>query len=799
MPLSTDLDIDYANGILSYVGGFTAGVPDSIYDMNAVYSYLMDVFDEPGTLDDPSPMDGLTPTNYEVLYPWFMDPLSAQAWYGGGLDSNGWTKFGTEDTSNIGGFGITLLRYTGDGGPTEGGDAYVDKGVVLTGGTSSATGYILWADQATSTLYVRNTSATQFTAGGEAITGTGWNIDTDATTGTVSGEQRWTNLYSIAQIVNDTDIYLVQNDGKLTSWWLDAESLHLDVLVLVREMGALIDAGNVTVFARQANTLFDHFVADLSAGGRQPAPLATASDLNNTTGWRTISTDADHSGPFTIGEVITGGTSSAKGIVTAFVDDVSIDYYLVGKDLTDFQSGEVITGEDSTETATTNGAPANAGPALSTATIAFGAIARDLNNGAGSRPYSIEIDCNAETLAAVYEALHYRTQRGSTTALGPAGATEDGEQYIGNVVRLKTDAPAPGAFIEGNTLTQSGGAGDGATGVIVAYHTSPENLVILSNVKGTFSDDETDISDGTNTANIDASGVETIVPNKQAPFGSFAGGTLFGAPGVYVFDLDAGDIKAYQLTDDMGVVQTPPNEIAVSMSGLTAGDRSGAFRRTNASGPIEKNRYLGTVQSAEAVTLIVGSGITSDEPAAGVVKVVDVSDVELPEALLRYASWATSTFTLETAVPGSATSTEGDTAILADTAADFGVTDDVRVGDVIVNTTTNAWGYVVEVTDTTHLLTVSAPGQTLTWTNLDNYLTNVLPFATTTSDEVYVPFFAQVATGATVSNTFIYSADVEGRFVFRLVGWRPFTSDQTIGDTGREVAAVRIADAVVTV
>lgn len=798
MALSTDLDIDYVNGIISYVGGFTNGIPDSVYDMNAVYSYLMDVFDEPAQLDDPSPMDGLTPTNYEILYPWFIDPTSVKAFYGGAIESSGWAKFGTEHTSNIGGFGITVLKYSADGTPTQGGDGFTDKGVALTGGTSTATGDILWADNTNDLIYVRNTSTTQF-QDGEAVTGTGWNIDTDSPDGFESGESLWPNLYSLAQIKNDTDIYLVQDDSKLSSWWADAEADHLDVLVQIRDMGVLIDSGNVTVFARQYGVLYDHFTADLSGGGRNPAPLATGVDLNNETGWKTIATGV-HSGAFTVGEVITGGTSGAKGILTSFVTDTSLNYYLVGKDLTDFQSGEVITGEDSTETATSSGAPSTTGPASSTATIAFGAISKDLNNGNGSRPYSIDIDCNTETLAEVYEWLKYITRRGSTTALGVAGSTEDGEQYIGNVVRLKTDAPSPGAFIEGNTLTQTGGAGAGATGIIVAYHTSPENVVILSNVRGTFSDDETNISDGTNTGNIDAGGVEIIAPTKPSPLGTFAGGTFFGAPGVYVQDMDSGDIKAYQLIDDMGVTQDPPNEIAVSMSGLTAGDRVGCFRRESAVLPIYKDRYLGTVQSAGATSVIVGTAIQSDEPAAGVVKVVDISDAEQPEALLRYTAWTTSTFTLATdAGAGSSTTTETDKNLLTDSAAAFGTTDDVKVGDTIYNSTDLSWGYVVEIISGTQIKTVAAPGQTLEWDSGDAYSINVLPFATTTSDYVYVPFFAQVAAAGTVSNTYIYSADVEGRFVFRLKGWKPFTSDQTVPNTGREVAAVRIADAVVTV
>jgi len=795
MPLSADLAIDYVNGILSYVGGFTNGVPDSTYTANELYSYLMDVFDEPGTLDDASPMDGLTPTNYELLYPWFMDPTSAKAFYAGAIESNGWTKFGTEDTSPIGGFGITRLKYTGDGAPTQGNDGYTDKGVVLTGGTSGATGAILWADNGDDIVWVRNTSSTQFDdTTPENVTGTGWDFDLDSGDGAESGENLWTNLYSLAQIKNDTDIYLIQDDLKLTSWWLDAEADHLDVLVLVKEAGTLIDSGLVTVFARQANTLYDHFTADLSGGGRQPAPLATDVDLNNETGWRSIATGA-HSGAFTVGEVITGGTSGAKGILTSYVTDTSIQYYLVGKDLTDFQSGELITGEDSTESATSSGSPANYGPALSTATLSFGAISRDLNNGNGSRPYSIEIDCNTETLAAVYEYLKWITRRGSSTQIGVSGSQEDGEQYIGSVIRLKTATPAPGSFVEGNTLTDQT---SGATGIIVAYHSSPEDIVILSNVRGTFGATNT-VSDGTNSATIDAGGVGTIAPKKQSPLGTFAGGTFFGAAGVYVTDLDSGDIKAYQLIDDLGVTQDPPNEIAVALTGLTAGDRGGCFRRDGSTGPIERDRYLGTAQSAGATTVVIGTSIASDEPAAGVVKIIDKSDSEEPEALLRYASWATSTFTLETDA-GSGTATGGSSGnTLEDTAADFGGTDDCRVGDTVLNTTTGEWGFIVSIDATDEITTVSAPGQSLTWTSGDGYSINVLPFDTTTSDWVWVPFFAQVAVSDSISNTYIYSADVYARFVFRLKGWKPFTSDQTVQSNGLSVAAVRTEDAVVTV
>lgn len=794
MAIADDTAIDYVNGIISYTGGFTDGVPDSSYTMNEVLSYLAGVFDESAQMDDAIPIDGLTPTNYEILYPWFIDPTSIKAYTGGALESNGWAKFGTEDTSNVGGFGITKLVHGGV--PTEGGDLYTDKGVTLTGGTSGATGDILWADNANNTIYVRNTSATQFDdATPEAITGTGWSVTLTSSTGVSSGELLATNLFSLAQIKNDTDIYLIQNDTKLTSWWLDAESDHLDVLVMVRDAGDWIDSGSVRVMARQSNTLYDHFTVDLSVGGRQPAPLATSADINNTTGYKTISTAADHSGPFTIGEVITGGTSGAKGFITSFVDDTSINYILTGKNLTDFQSAEVLTGEDSTETATTNGAPANAGPASSTATLAFGAISRDLNNGNGSRPYHVEIDCNQEAIEEVYEYLKWVTRRGSTTQLGYAGSQKDGEQYLGTALRLKTGTPAPGAFTQGGTLTQTGGAGAGATAIIEAYHSSPEDILILTDVRGTFTTDATNVTDGTNSATIDAGGVNTIAPSKQSPFGTFAGGTFFGATGVYVTDLHGDDIQAYNLLDDLSVQQSPPNEISVAIGGLSAGDRGAVYRRVSSTGPVQKDTYAGTVQSSEATTVVVGTAIASDEPAAGRVAVVDKSEANEPEAVLRYASWDTSTFTLGTGVTGAAEATSSGSSL--DDTGIFG--SNIYIGDTILNTTTSAWGYVVTVTDSDNIITVSAEGQTLTWSDGDGFKTNVLPYDTLTSDKVWVPLAGpEVATGSQVSNTLIYSSDIDGRFVFRLSGFKPFTSNQTIPSAGLTVAAVRTTDTVVT-
>ena len=97
-------------------------------------------------------------------------------------------------------------------------------------------------------------------------------------------------------------------------------------------------------------------------------------------------------------------------------------------------------------------------------------------------------------------------------------------------------------------------------------------------------------------------------------------------------------------------------------------------------------------------------------------------------------------------------------------------------------------------------MTIPAPGQTLAWTSADTYEHNRLPFTTTVNDNVYMPLAGpeEVEAGTEVTNTLIYDTDIEGRFIFRLSGFKPFTSDQTIPDSGRTVAAVRTVDNVVT-
>jgi len=60
----------------------------------------------------------------------------------------------------------------------------------------------------------------------------------------------------------------------------------------------------------------------------------------------------------------------------------------------------------------------------------------------------------------------------------------------------------------------------------------------------------------------------TWIDLKLAPFGTFAGGKFFGARGIWIENMDASDITNYQLLDADNVIQTPPVQYSIILTGL---------------------------------------------------------------------------------------------------------------------------------------------------------------------------------------------------------------------------------------
>jgi hypothetical protein len=619
----------------------------------------------------------------------------------------------------------------------------------------------------------------------------------------VTGEAIWANPNTIGAIASNSFIYIYQSAAKVIAtkgtdeWWPEG---HIDILLKVQNAGTLIDAGEVTVLARQYTQLYSHSVVDLSAGARTPVALASGDDGNNDTGNRTV-TGSVGSGTFLVGERLEVTATDKEAVITSVAGTTAnpiLGYYLIGSPQTDFVLSDALVGITSGASCTA-GTPANLGPALLTGanepSSSFTAITRDLNNGEGLQPYSIEIDvqynsgAGANTIEEFYEWTKHANRRGETTITLDGQA---GEIYTGSSLQLEYDNQSAN-FTEGLVVT---GQTSGAFGTIVADHDDgATGDLILRNVRGTFQDNEVLNDSATGVADILLTGgIRTISTPPAAPLGTFAGGIFFGAPGVWLLDIPPSDAGDIQLTDDNGNTRLPPNSVSVEVTNLVSGDSVAVFRIPSAGAAVNKDEYSATVQPVGANTLVITGGpISLEAPApGGKVRVVDTGTQV--ERRYRYSSFTASTFTLDS-IEGNTADVGGSATTLIDASEDF-VAAGVEVGDTIINVTeSNTPAFITAVATTT--LTMAPSGVT-DWSS-DAYEINTLGQAYDAADNVYVPFIDEVATTSTSSATVIQSTTIDVRVVVRrniATAILPFETDNQILAGGMSQATIRTPDTI---
>lgn len=465
MAIQDDWTIDYVDQKITYTGGFTADRPDSIYTMNEYYSWLQDTFDEPNQMDDPVPMSAQTPTQYTMLYPWFVDNESVKALYGGSLQTSGWTKSGAA--------GITAIRW--EDSPTTAPDAG-DIAEVWTGGTSTATGVVLAVDTARQVAWVRNTHANQFTGTGgaqEEITGGGSDpqFNTELYNGVLSGENIWINAFSVGSLQTASEVYIGQeldqmggpafHDAdadslferrieKIAEWWdsdvdfaTGSPNLlggvgHVDILILTQEAGTSIDGGRLFAGARQFGKVYSHFEFVATSAGNFVIPFSsTGADLNSADGCYNVGVDGEVGTP-AVGDIVEFTTGSRLALViTAYAGAATdIDYYLIGENEANGTLKQVVnndamtarTGSLATFNIDTGTGPAVTaiGPGLAQGiTIHFGDAQRDIDEDTTDEEYACVIDCNSVPLADVYKRVQFLTGRGNQDGTGAGTDQED--------------------------------------------------------------------------------------------------------------------------------------------------------------------------------------------------------------------------------------------------------------------------------------------------------------------------------------------------------------------------------------
>lgn len=132
-----------------------------------------------------------------------------------------------------------------------------------------------------------------------------------------SGNDLYTGLKVIGSLVDNSTIYILQNNTKITKYWSDADiNTSFQILVKAKAAGTLIDSGDITVYSRKYGQAYSHFDVNLSAGSEQAAALSTSVDTNINTAVMTPAVCASYFSS-AIGGTATPGTQK---ITLAFGD-----------------------------------------------------------------------------------------------------------------------------------------------------------------------------------------------------------------------------------------------------------------------------------------------------------------------------------------------------------------------------------------------------------------------------------------------------------------------------------------------
>ena len=88
MAIADDVSFDTINKIVSRSGSPSA----TVYSVNALYSYIMDYFDELSLMDDTVPMSAQTPTSYTMVSGWYIQEELTQFLDGGAIQTSGYVN-----------------------------------------------------------------------------------------------------------------------------------------------------------------------------------------------------------------------------------------------------------------------------------------------------------------------------------------------------------------------------------------------------------------------------------------------------------------------------------------------------------------------------------------------------------------------------------------------------------------------------------------------------------------------------------------------------------------------------------
>lgn len=424
-----------------------------------------------------------------------------------------------------------------------------------------------------------------------------------------------------AEIMADTDsgAYGILTLGNIKGTFTDNEALTDS------STGAAVANGTVgdTYLTYSAQSANFTTIPQIITGGTSGAQRQLVGQQDNGSSGTLVAkvsavTDTDHFNPFSSGETVTGASEGSVTLdavsTTAVAGFTNVKVWFVNGTITHgsvtgtFTEGETVTGGTSTATGVmlldssgtmtlgnvsgtfqsgevlTGGSSGATASSTSVLTSAY-TMNKAFSQGT-NYPYSIIINCATRTMAQVYEWLKYITRDG-------ANSSQVYRQIMYPVIS--------------STVVQQDGE------EYISARMAPDTA---------------------------------YTPVKASPFGTFAGGKFFGAQGVWVQNMAASDIQAFQLIDSTGATQTPPNFQSISVTGVVSGDKVTVFR-TSTGTTINKAVFTATSgNNSGNTTFVVNEVIPSDTPTTGTIRIVDTSDTSNNrETRYTYTSWSGSTFT----------------------------------------------------------------------------------------------------------------------------------------------------------
>jgi hypothetical protein len=326
MAIQNDFTIYPASKVIRHTSGTT------VYSAVAFYSWLMDTFDEPGYLTYETPIRFNTPTSFTMINGWFLDNGDGsnilQYLNGGGIDTSGYATVSDP---------VYMLDLDAVSADFIAGDK--DKDIEDDGAANDVGPLLAYLNDypanGSARIWVRDTNSNGEIGDGSAITvesGTGAGTANGAS---VSGDEIYLNLFTIASFPTDVEpqVYIYQDHPqtgvrtRIAEWsaFTNWDRGTIDVLFPIKLGGTLIDGGSFTTFVRQSGDSYTFVESTITAAGRTPIATETSADeVNITEGEHYLLYDASNTGSFTADDVISDVDLSAGVPPTWYAEVVSV-------------------------------------------------------------------------------------------------------------------------------------------------------------------------------------------------------------------------------------------------------------------------------------------------------------------------------------------------------------------------------------------------------------------------------------------------------------------------------------------